>query len=124
MDFLAVHWIWMYVGAGLMVCELVTPGFVVFFFGVGAAATGVLLAIFPGLPPWGQLLTFCVFSAASLLTLRKWFMGKLGVATSREEVQDIEDGFKGKLARTVAEIKPGLPGRVLLGDAEWDAVAR
>ena len=36
MDFLSPVWIWMYVGAFLMLAELISPGFVVFFFGLAA----------------------------------------------------------------------------------------
>ncbi|MBR1871526.1 MAG: NfeD family protein [Kiritimatiellae bacterium] len=123
MDFLAVHWLWMYVGALLMVCEIVTPGFVILFFGIGAVATGLVLAAWPEMPVWVQLAFFSVASVASLLTLRRWFMGALGVKTPTSEMRDIEDGFAGKLATTVQRISPALPGRVVLGDAEWAAVA-
>ena len=34
MDFLSAGWIWLYVGAGLMLAEILTPGFVMFFFGL------------------------------------------------------------------------------------------
>ena len=37
MDLLSPAWIWMYFGAFLMLAELASPGFVVFFFGLGAA---------------------------------------------------------------------------------------
>ena len=55
MDFLSPVWIWMYVGAFLMLAELISPGFVVFFFGLAAVTVSVLKWIFPSLPLWGQL---------------------------------------------------------------------
>ena len=40
MDFLSAGWMWLYVGAGLMLAEILMPGFVVFFFGLSAATLG------------------------------------------------------------------------------------
>ena len=37
MDFTTAAWIWLYVRAFLMLAELASPGFVIFFFGLGAA---------------------------------------------------------------------------------------
>ena len=31
-------WLWLYAGVGLMLAELLAPGFVVFFFGLSAAS--------------------------------------------------------------------------------------
>ena len=35
-------WLWLYVGAFLMLAELLLPGFVIFFFGLSAATVGLL----------------------------------------------------------------------------------
>ena len=35
-------WMWLYIGAGLMMLEVVSSGFVVFFFGLAAATVGLM----------------------------------------------------------------------------------
>ena len=47
MDFLAAKWIWLYIGAFLMLAEIMAPGFVIFFFGLAAATIGLLLFVLP-----------------------------------------------------------------------------
>ena len=56
------EWIWLYIGAALMMLELVSPGFVIFFFGLAAATVGVLRMIFAGsfTTTW-QLVAFAGF---------------------------------------------------------------
>ena len=121
MDFLSPVWIWMYVGAFLMLAELISPGFVVFFFGLAAVTVSVLKWIFPSLPLWGQLAAFSVLSIFYLLVLRKYiksvFMGE------KDESPSIDNEYVGRVGRVVEGIRPEVPGRILLGDAEWAAQA-
>ena len=121
MDFLSPVWIWLYVGAFLMLAELISPGFVVFFFGLAAVTVSVLKWIFPSLPLWGQLAAFSVLSIFYLLVLRRYiksvFMG------AKDESPSIDNEYVGRVGRVVAEIRPEVPGRILLGDAEWAAQA-
>ena len=124
MDFLGAGWIWLYVGAGLMLAELLTPGFVMFFFGLSAATVGLLVL---GLPEafspslmW-QLALFSLFSLIYLVTLRRYvravFLGDNGT------INALPDDFAGRVGVVSVAIAPDAPGRVLIGDAEWDAVA-
>lgn len=119
MDFLSPVWLWMYAGAFLMLAELVSPGFVVFFFGLAAATVSALKWMFPSLPLWGQLAAFSVFSIIYLLVLRKYlkkvFMG------DKQESLSINNEYIGRVGRVVEVIRPEVPGRILLGDAEWTA---
>lgn len=71
-------WIWLVIGFGLMGLEVVTPGgFILLFFGLGAAIVGLLAA--PGLagPLWAQLLIFSAVSAGSLAMFRKRMLESL-----------------------------------------------
>ena len=70
MDFLSPVWLWMYVGAFLMLAELASPGFVVFFFGLGAASVAVLKGCCPSLPLWLQFALFLAVSVALLVATR------------------------------------------------------
>ena len=121
MDFLSPVWLWMYAGAFLMLAELISPGFVVFFFGLAAATVSLLKWIFPSLPLWGQLAAFSILSIIYLLVLRKYiksvFMGE------KDESPSINNEYVGRVGRVVEMIRPEVPGRILLGDAEWAARA-
>ena len=121
MSFLSPVWIWLYVGAFLMLAELISPGFVMFFFGLAAVTVSVLMWIFPSLPLWGQLAAFSVLSIFYLLVLSRYiksvFMG------AKDESPSIDNEYVGRVGRVVAEIRPEVPGRILLGDAEWAAQA-
>ena len=124
MDFLGAGWIWLYIGAGLMLAEILTPGFVMFFFGLSAATVGVLVLFLPDtfhLTMMWQLALFSFFSLVYLVTLRRYvknvFLGDNG--TSRT----LTDEFAGRLGEVTKDLTPDLPGRVVVGDAEWDATA-
>jgi membrane protein implicated in regulation of membrane protease activity len=125
MDFLSAGWIWLYIGAGLMLAEILIPGFVVFFFGLSAATLGVLLFAVPGdvfdLTMAWQLALFSLFSVLYLVTLRRYL--KSVFLGDSEEGLSAADEFVGRLGEVVTDIAPGVPVRVMLGDAEWDAVA-
>ena len=124
MDFLSAGWIWMYVGAGLMLAEILTPGFVMFFFGLSAATVGALVLLLP--EPFNpslmwQLVLFSLFSLIYLVTLRRYvknvFLGNNGKGCA------LADEFVGRIGEAKTGISPDVPGRVVLGDAEWDALS-
>lgn len=121
MDFLNANWLWLYLGGFLMLAELVMPGFVIFFFGLAAATVGLVLFPFSELSLTVQLALFSALSILYLVTLRRFvknvFMGD--TAESRR----IENEHVGRVAKVVSEIRPNRPGRILLGDAEWNARA-
>ena len=124
MDFLSAGWIWMYVGAGMMLAEILTPGFVMFFFGLSAATVGALVLLLPETfnPSFmWQLALFSLFSLVYLVTLRRYvkkiFIGDNGKSRA------LADEFAGRLGEVVTAISPNVPGRVIVGDAEWDATA-
>ena len=83
--------IWFIVGLLLFLLELVLPGFVIFFFGVGAWITALLCLIAdPGFNL--QAIVFAVTSVISLLLLRKMIQKKFFY--SKEELsQEVEDEF-------------------------------
>ncbi|HUV08829.1 MAG TPA: hypothetical protein VMX75_13935 [Spirochaetia bacterium] len=47
----SLPFIWSVAGILMMISETFIPGFVIFFFGLGALANGLLTAVFPGLRP-------------------------------------------------------------------------
>ena len=121
MDFTAAAWIWLYVGAFLMLAEIISPGFVIFFFGLSACTVALLKGCIPALSLSAQLALFSVFSILYLVVLRRLvkgvFMGETG-ADNR-----LKSDYEGRVGKVVEAIRPEVPGRVLLGDAEWAASA-
>ena len=123
MDFLAAKWLWLYAGAFLMLAELMAPGFVVFFFGLAAATVGLVMFALPTafhLTPTWQVALFSFFSILYLVTLRRYvksvFLG------DTEEAKTLDE-YVGRLAKVTETVRQETPGRVMLGDAEWTAVA-
>lgn len=120
---LACGWIWLYVGAFLMLAEIVSPGFVIFFFGLSAATVGVCRFAFgEAFTLTWQLAAFSTFAIVYLVTLRR-FMTRLFAGEKSESAVDFNHESVGRIARVVAPIRPPLPGRILLGDAEWSATS-
>ena len=116
-------WTWLYIGAFLMVAELVAPGFVIFFFGLSAATVGVCrFVVGPAFTLAWQLAAFSFFSFVYLLLLRRWVTG-IFMGSSTTSKTDFENENVGRIGTVTESIKPPLPGRVMLGDAEWSATA-
>lgn len=112
-------WIWLYVGAFLMFAEILSPGFVIFFFGLGAATVAGFKWLMPSLSLSAQVALFSVFSLFYLVVLRR-YMKRLFMGNT---AQAFENEYVGRLGKVVEAIRPGVPGRILLGDAEWSAEA-
>lgn len=115
---------WFLVGLLLLLAELVTPGFVVIFFGVGAWVTALLIA-FGLLPSFNaQLLTFMVASVVALLLFRKkgksLFEGRRGGGYGANEAVD---SIVGEKAVVVADIAPNVTGKVEFNGSHWQAEA-
>ena len=119
MDFTTAAWIWLYVGAFLMLAELASPGFVIFFFGLGAATVAGTKWLVPGLSLSWQLALFSIFSVFYLIVLRKWVKNVFLGDTA--ETQKIASEYVGRVGKVLEAIRPEVPGRIMLGDAEWSA---
>ncbi len=115
---------WFLVGLLLLLAELVTPGFVVIFFGVGAWVTALLIA-FGLLPSFNaQLLSFMLASVASLLLFRKKGRSLFeGRRAGGYGANDAVDSVVGEKAYVVADIAPNAPGKVEFNGSHWQAEA-
>lgn len=123
MNFISCAWLWMYLGAILMLMELMAPGFVIFFFGLSAATVGLFRFAFgDAFDLTWQLAAFSAFSILYLVFLRRWVQ-KVFTGKVVEEGADFENENVGRLGKVTEAINPPLTGRVMLGDAEWTAVA-
>ena len=113
-------WTWLILGGVLMAAELLLPtGFFLFFFGVGAALTGCLVAL--GLLPSFavQGLVFIVISLASIVLLRKPLLAKFHF---RNKGLAAVDTLVGQTAKALDAMAPQAVGRVELRGSCWSAL--
>ena len=116
-------WLWLFAGAALMLLELVTPGFVLFFFGLAAATVGgIRLAVGEAFTLAAQLAAFSVLSVVYLVALRR-FVTRVFSGGELAVRPDLAGEYVGRTGRVTTAIAPPRSGRVELGDAEWTATA-
>jgi len=111
--------VWFIIGLVLFLLELVLPGFVIFFFGVGAWITALLCLIAnPGINL--QAIVFGVTSVLSLLLLRKMIQKRFFY--SKEELsKEVEDEFSGREGIALSDFSPGKTGKVEFKGTQWKA---
>lgn len=111
--------VWFLIGLLLFLLELVLPGFVIFFFGVGAwVAALVCLIANPGINL--QIIIFAVTSVISLAALRRIIQKKF--FSSKESLSEaVEDEFTGKEATALTDINSSNGGKVDFKGTTWNA---
>ncbi|MCX7832705.1 MAG: NfeD family protein [Ignavibacteria bacterium] len=117
--------VWFIAGIIFFLLELAIPGFVIFFFGLGAWITAIVTLF--GVNDIN--IQLAVFLGSSLLTLilfrkegRKIFEGKVKIMNNADD--EILENFKGQKAKVVKEIIPGdIPGKVEFRGTLWNAVS-
>jgi membrane protein implicated in regulation of membrane protease activity len=106
-----------------MLLELVVPGFVLCFFGMAAATVGAIrLGLGEAFSPTWQLAVFSISSVLYIVLLRRW-LKSVFVGDKVDRDASISGECVGRPGRVTAAIAPGVPGRVMIGDAEWNAEA-
>lgn len=110
-------WMWVLLGLGLLVVELVTPGgLFALFFGVGALAVALLaLAGVDG--PW-QWLAFSAISLGLLVTLRRSLRDRLSARPGAPV-----DSLVGEEAVLIGDLPAGGEGKAELRGTPWSARA-
>ncbi len=119
--------IWFIAGVIFFLAELAIPGFIIFFFGVGAWVVAIL-ALF-GLDNLTiQLIIFVVVSVLSLIIFRKKgksiFRGKEKTFESQDDgkLEEFIEDFVGKKAKVISDIIPGdINGKVEFRGTQWKA---
>lgn len=117
---------WLAVGIALMAVEIIMPGFIIFWFGIGAVITAALVYI--GLLQSQILQWFCFFiSSAAFLAL--WF----GYLKDRVKVKTADDALDvtltGRKGKCIQDIIPPQIGEVELyemfhGVTVWKAQSK
>lgn len=110
--------IWFLVGLGLLLLELVLPGLVILFFGIGAWVTALVCTITDVNLNW-QILIFLVASLLGLVLLRK-YLKKRFFNRSDKEIDDQLEEFIGRKAQAIDDFKNG-SGKVEFKGTQWTA---
>ena len=119
MEFTTPSLFWFITGIMLFFMELAVPGFILFFFGVGAWLTA-LLCLTLDLSLGSQILIFTVASVISLVALRGLVSRSFG-GDSVKQGDDSALAKEGDLVEVVGDIVPPSEGKVKYGGTTWRA---
>lgn len=113
---------WFLVGIAFYVVELAVPGFIIFFFGIGAWCTA-LVAYLTDISLSAQMIVFLVASLATLLLLRtslqKIFIGRSQLDEAPPQAQPVAT-----TGLVTEDILPPASGKVKYGGSFWRAHAQ
>jgi membrane protein implicated in regulation of membrane protease activity len=110
--------IWFVIGFLFFLLEFAAPGFILFFFAIGAWIVAVV-ALFSDISLDLQLIIFIGSSVLTVLLFRNWLRKKLGMMRSLKP--GLADEIIGKKAKAETPIRPGQQGKVLFKGASWSA---
>lgn len=123
MDMTSCGWLWLYAGAAMMLMELLSPGFVVFFFGLAAATVGLLKFAFgDAFALVWQISAFSALSIVYIAVLRR-ALKSIFLGAKETSQEDFDAGFVGRTGMITVAVAPPQTGRVMVGDAEWTAAS-
>jgi inner membrane protein len=117
-SFLTAPVIWFVIGFIFLLLEFALPGFIVFFFGLGAWVVAGI-TFFTDISINMQLLIFLGTSLLTALLFRNWLRNKLGMKSAAKGT--LQDEIIGKTARAESPIYPGHPGKVYFKGSSWSA---
>lgn len=120
MDLLAAPWFWLVIGFGFLLLELLAPGTILLWFGIGGILTAALAWLIPGDLPMINLLLFSLASLAGLIVGRNLWKRYL----SGSEDSDLNDRgatMVGSIVEVHREVRAGVTGSVKVGDTVWRA---
>lgn len=110
-------WLWAALGLVLAGMELFAPGgFFIMFFGVGALATALTVALVDLSAVW-QWLLFTAVSVISLMVFRRRLLDRMRARSRYAPV----DSLMNEMAVAIEDIEPGAMGQVELRGSGWKA---
>lgn len=111
--------VWFLIGMVLLLAELILPGLIVLFFGVGAWITA-LCCMFWDISLEVQLIIFLLSSIVTLALLRR-LLRKKYMKTREGESAEMEDEYIGKTAAVLEDFDSNGMGKVSFKGAVWTA---
>ena len=123
-DFLTPELIWCILGIIMLMIEFAAPGFVIFFFGLGAFLVALLCFFFSSLSINAQLIIFLISSILFLIVLRRWFKAIFrGFFGSKNKMPLNKKYNVGETATVVEKITPFEKGKIEFHGSRWSAEA-
>jgi inner membrane protein len=116
---------WLTIGVILFVLELVVPGFVLFFFAVGAMLSALVAWLIPTTSIAWQLGLFIAASLGTLLSLRGFIQKQFFASAPNKDGEDVDMSFavpgdRGVVCNTIV---PPAEGRINYAGSSWRAIA-
>ncbi|QEN04803.1 NfeD family protein [Thiospirochaeta perfilievii] len=111
---------WFILGILLLLSEFLIPGFTIFFFGLGAILTSILLVIISPLDNflWVQVIFFLGTSITLFITLRRKFK-----KTLKGELFKEKDDYTGKECLVIESVTKEKQGRIKFNGTTWSAIS-
>ncbi len=124
MEFELAYWHWLLLGIALIILEIFTASFTVFWFGLGALVVGIALWLFPGVGLGGQLAIWIIASVASTILWFKYLKPKMVDKTKAGISREAAIGESGQVIKAPVaggrgEVRFATP---VLGDDEWEFI--
>jgi inner membrane protein len=121
-ELLTPELIWCIVGIIMLMVEFVVPGFVIFFFGIGALFVALLCFLTTSLSINAQLIIFLVSSILFLIVLRRWFKAIFrGFFGSKNKMPINKKYNVGETATVTEKITPYEKGKIEFHGSMWSA---
>jgi membrane protein implicated in regulation of membrane protease activity len=111
---------WLAAAAMFAIAEMLVPGTFLIFLAAAAAFTGLATLALADLPIEGQLASFAIWSAVTVLVGRRWYRDY--------PVETSDPALNNRIARLIGEVVEvtdpiaGGHGRVRVGDGTWPAL--
>jgi membrane protein implicated in regulation of membrane protease activity len=114
--------LWFLIGLVLFLLELVVPGFVIFFFGLGAWITALVCLLITPVTDMEnlQIIIFAVTSILSLVAFRKLIQKKFFYSKGNKS-EAVEDEFTGKEGISISDFGKSIKGKVEFKGTRWNA---
>ena len=114
--------VWCVLGVIMLLTEFAMPGFVIFFFGLGALFVAQLCFLINDLSLNTQLIIFIITSLVLLIGLRRWFKAIFkGFFTSKNDMPLNRDSYIGETAVVAEKITPSKTGKIEFHGTLWTA---
>jgi inner membrane protein len=112
-------WHWWILGLGLVIVEVIAPGFFLLWVGIAAGLTGLLALVIPTTPWELQFLVFGVLSVASVVAARFYFR-RYPIETEDTTLNRRGTQYVGRVFSLEEAIVNGR-GRIRVDDSVWRA---
>lgn len=111
------YWHWLVLAVLLLIAETLLPGSFMLWFGVGAAAVGLLLLVVPGLAWEVQLVVFALVAVAAVVGWRQ-YKARHPETTSHPTLNQRGQSYIGRRLTLIEPIVNGY-GKLKMDDSIW-----